>query len=331
MMSGTILAPRVSVVMPVFNGGSFLVAAVESVLRQRFHDFELIAINDGSTDQSAFLLSGLARSDGRIRLLSQANAGIVATLNRALELARGEYIARMDADDVALPSRFTQQVAFLDSHPDVAVVGSAITLIDEEGKMIRDVDYPLAPAEVAKFLIQVGCALAHPAVMMRRSDVAGAGGYRSAYRHAEDYDLWLRISETRALANLPDRLLLYRQHPSKASARYAAEQMLATHMARLCAKARRSGQSDPLEGRSSLSLDDLDRFNLGVGERESIMRDVMGVAPSLASDPPGAMSHISLKTRARLAAVWGLRRVLPAAWFERLRNFARARRWTPLD
>src|ERR1700722_2036753 len=128
MMSGTIRAPRLSVLMPVFNGGRFLAAAVESILKQSLRDFELIAIDDGSTDQSASLLSQLAGSDDRIRVIRQANAGIVTALNRALELARGEYIARMDADDAALPSRLARQAAFLDGHPDVAVVGSAITL-----------------------------------------------------------------------------------------------------------------------------------------------------------------------------------------------------------
>ena len=161
-MSRTTLLPRISVVMPVFNGGSYLAAAVESILKQSFNDFELIVIDDGSTDKTACVLAGFARSDGRIRVIGQANTGVVASLNRALDLARGEYVARMDADDVSLPSRFELQVAFLDTHPEVAVVGSAITLIDEEGSAIRDVDYPLAPMEVFEFLIQVGCALAIP-------------------------------------------------------------------------------------------------------------------------------------------------------------------------
>jgi hypothetical protein len=282
-------APRVSVVMPVFNGGCYLAAAVESILRQSFNDFELIVIDDGSTDQSASLLSGFARSDGRIRVIGQANAGIVATLNRALDLARGEYVARMDADDVALPSRFDLQVAFLDAHPDVAVVGSAITLIDEEGNAIRDVDYPLAPTEVSEFLLHVGCALAHPAVMMRRADIVAAGGYRAAYRHAEDYDLWLRISETRALANLPDRLLLYRQHPLKSSARFVAEQILTTKVAQLAAQARRAGKGDPTQGLTRIVLSDLDRFALAPYEKAAAALDVAdatltsGVAASTAA------------------------------------------------
>lgn len=281
--------PRISVVMPVFNGGCYLAAAVASILKQSFSDFELIVIDDGSTDQSASLLSGFARSDGRIRVIGQANAGIVASLNRALDLARGEYVARMDADDVALPSRFGLQVAFLDIHPDVAVVGSAISLIDEEGNAIRDVDYPLTPMAVSEFLIQIGCALAHPAVMMRRADVVAVGGYRGAYRHAEDYDLWLRISETRALANLPDRLLLYRQHPLKASARFAAEQILTTKVAQLAAQARRAGKGDPTQGLTRIALSDLDRFGLKPSEKAAVVLDVAdatlttGVAASTAA------------------------------------------------
>jgi hypothetical protein len=266
--------PRISVVMPVLNGGSYLAAAVESILKQSFSDFELIVIDDGSTDQSASLLSSFARSDGRIRLIGQVNAGIVASLNRAIDLARGEFVARMDADDVSLPSRFELQLAFLETHPEVAVVGSAITLIDEEGNAIRDVDYPLAPREVSEFLIQVGCALAHPAVMMRRADVGAVGGYRGAYRHAEDYDLWLRISETRALANLPDRLLLYRQHPLKASARFATEQVLATKVAQLAAQARRAGKGDPTQNLTRLGLLDLNRFALEPSEKARAALDI---------------------------------------------------------
>jgi hypothetical protein len=229
----------------------------------------------------------------------------------------------MDSDDISLSNRFARQVAYLRAHPDIAVVGSSITLIDAAGAVVREIDYPLAPAEVDRFLIATGCALAHPTVTARRDAMLAVGGYRDLFQHGEDYDLWLRMAERYSLANLPDRLLRYRHHDTKGSLRHAAAQRLATHVARLCAKARRSGQSDPLEGRLILSLDDLDRFDLGVGEREAITRDVMG-APSSASESPGATSHTSLRTRTRLAAVRGLRRVLPAAWFVRLRSFARA-------
>lgn len=308
MTSRTTPVPRVSVLMPVFNGGRFLAAAVESIREQTFRDFELIAIDDGSTDQSACLLAQLAASDDRIRVIRQTNAGIVTTLNRALALAHGEYIARMDADDVALPSRLARQTVFLDDHPDVAVVGSAITLIDEEGSTIRDVDYPLFCADVSRFLIHVGNALAHPAIMMRRADIAALGGYRAAYRHAEDYDLWLQLSETRDLANLPDRLLLYRQHPAKASARHAAEQMLATKVAQLAAQARRAGMVDPTQGLTRLTLSDLDRFALKPAEKAAAALDIVEAAMASGA---GASTPIFLEQAYRLLRQPEIRAEIP--------------------
>jgi glycosyltransferase involved in cell wall biosynthesis len=318
--AGTV--PAVSVVLPVYNGEPFLVEALDSILGQTFGDFELIAVCDpSSSDNSRSLLDDAARRDSRVHVLQGPIRNLAAALNLGLSRARGEFIARMDADDVSLSNRFARQVEYLREHPDIAVVGATITMIDAGGSVIREIDYPLTPVEVDRFLIEIGCALAHPATMGRRAALLSVGGYRELFQHAEDYDLWLRMAECYSLANLPDRLLRYRHHDDKVSLRYASAQWLATHLARLCAKARRSGQSDPLEGRSSLSLDDLDRFDLGVDEREAIVRIVMGAA---AINPSVPMGDMSLQARMRLAVVAGLRRVLPAAWFERLRNFARA-------
>ncbi len=282
------------------------------------------------------------------RVVDGTSRGLVDALNLGLSRARGEFIARMDSDDVSLPHRFARQVEYLRAHPDIAVVGSTITLIDATGAMVRDIDYPLAPADIDRFLVETGCALAHPTVMARRQALLALGGYRTLFQHGEDYDLWLRVAERYSLANLPDRLLRYRHHATKGSLRHATAQRLATHVAKLCAKARRSGQGDPFEGQSSLSLDDLDRFDLAAGEREAIVRDVIGagptadspaatapaettdpaaaLAPPRANDPPAETPRISLKARARHAAFLGLQRVLPAAWFARVRNLARARR-----
>jgi glycosyltransferase involved in cell wall biosynthesis len=305
--------PTVSVVLPVHNGEPYLAEAIESILGQTFGDFELIAVDDASTDNSRRRLDDAAARDSRINVVDGQDCGLVGALNLGLSLARGEFIARMDADDISQPSRFARQVSYLRDNPDIAVVGSAITLIDASGAVVREVSYPLAPADVERFLMEVGSALAHPAVMARRKAMLSVGGYRKLFQHSEDYDLWLRMVERYRLANLPDRLLRYRQHGRKASLRHALAQRLATHMARLCAEVRRSGQPDPLEGRSSLTLDDLDRFGLGAEKREAIARAVVGPTPPLA---------ISL----RVAAVHGLRQVLPAAWFEWLRNVARRRR-----
>jgi glycosyltransferase involved in cell wall biosynthesis len=279
----TIAQPaRVSVLLPIYNGAPFLAEAIASILAQSFRDFEVIAINDGSLDASGEILDRKAQADDRVTALHQANAGVIATLNRGLALARGEFIARMDADDVAHPERFARQVAFLDIHPDVAAVGCSVTLIDEGGKRIRDVDYPGTPEAVAAFL-EIGSALAHPAVMMRREIVRELGGYRAAYRHAEDYDLWLRLAERHRLANLPERLLLYRQHAAKLSFSFPIEQALATTIALLAARCRRAGKPDPTEGLKALAPQDLDRFNLAPRERAGIL---LGLAEAvLASDP----------------------------------------------
>jgi hypothetical protein len=311
-----VAVPAVSVVLPVYNSEPYLAEALDSILRQTFDDFELIAVYDASTDNSRTRLEDAARRDSRVRVVDGPGRGLVDALNLGLERARGEFIARMDADDVSQSTRFARQVEYLRANPQIAVVGSAITLIDAAGRVMREIDYPLTPAEVDRFLIETGSALAHPAVMARRDAMLSVGGYRSLFQHAEDYDLWLRLAERHSLANLPERLLRYRHHDTKGSLRHAAAQQLATHVARLCAEARRSGRPDPLEARSALSLDDLDRFDLAACQRETIMRDVMAAEA-------GAATRGSLPTRTRLAVVAGLRHILPAVWFERLRNLAR--------
>jgi len=297
-------APRVSVVLPVYDGEPFLVEAVHSILAQSLRDFELIAIDDGSRDGSGEILGRLARNDGRLTALHQDNAGMVASLNRAIALARGEFIARMDQDDVAHPERFARQVAFLDTHPDIVVVGCAVTLIDECGKHIREVDYPCTPEAVAEFL-QIGAPLAHPTVMMRRAAVLSVGGYRQAYRFAEDYDLWLRMAERYRLANLPDRLLLYRQHASKQSSTYAVEQRFATRMALAAARCRRAGKPDPTDGLTTFTWQDMDRFGLSPREQATLLLEsaeaLLATDPAMAK-PNAARQAVELVALADVAA-----------------------------
>ena len=288
--------PRVSVVLPVYNGGPFLADAIDSVLGQTFRDIEVIAIDDGSVDGSGEILDRLALTDRRVIALHQPNAGIIAALNRGLVRARGEFIARMDADDVAHPERFARQVAFLDAHPDIAVVGCAVTVIDQRGKRIRDVEYPRTPEAVAEFLA-IGAPLAHPAVMMRRDAVLAVGGYREAYRHAEDYDLWLRMAERYRMANLPDRLLRYRQHAAKHSFTYAVEQRFATCVALLAARCRRGGKPDPTDGLTALGPRDIERFDLSPRERATIPLDLaeaLLAADSAMAKPNAARQALEL-------------------------------------
>ena len=308
---GAARAPRVSVVLPVYNGGAFLAQALDSVLAQTLRDFELIAIDDGSTDASGGILDRTAQADNRVTVVRQTNAGIIAALNRGIALARGEFIARMDADDVCHPERLARQVAFLDARPEIAVVGCAVTLIDEAGKRIREVEYPETPEAVAAFL-DTGAPLAHPTVMMRRAAVLAVAGYRDAYKHAEDYDLWLRMAERYRMANLPERLLLYRQHASKHSFAYAVEQRFATRVALAAARCRRAGKPDPTDGLPALTPQDIDRFDLTPRERATLPLDLaealLAADPAMAK-PKAAEQAVELIELADVAAADGARLV----------------------
>jgi glycosyltransferase involved in cell wall biosynthesis len=199
--------------MPVYNSQRYLRAAVESVLAQTFGDFELLCVDDGSTDESLAILRGYESKDDRVRIISRANTGIVGALNDGLAAARGEFIARMDADDLSLPERFEKQVAFLRSHPDHVLVGSQVLLIDPDGAALcpkRDTEYTHDRIDWAH--LHHRWPVVHPSVTMRRAAVSAVGGYRNKYQWLEDLDLFLRLAEVGKLASLPDVLLHYRLH-----------------------------------------------------------------------------------------------------------------------
>ena len=201
--------PKVSVVMPVYNGEEYLAQAIDSILTQTFADFEFLIIDDCSTDGTASILAEYARRDSRIKILRQAqNLGVAGALNVGCRQAQGEYIARMDADDVSLPMRFEKQVRFLDAHPEIAVVGTAITVIDADDTEIEEIHYPTNPRVIGWMLIFEDC-LVHPTVLMRRSIAQQFGFYATALP-AQDYALWGRISFEHLLANIPQVLLNYR-------------------------------------------------------------------------------------------------------------------------
>jgi glycosyltransferase involved in cell wall biosynthesis len=209
-MTGT--APTISVVMPVYNSQGYLAAAVESILAQTFSEFELVAVDDGSTDGSLATLERLASGDTRIRIISRPNTGIVGALNDGLTAARGELVARMDADDVAMPDRFERQLHHLSAHPDCVAVGSAVLRIDPDGDPICIQPWALAHEEIDRLLLAGGGGLAHPTAMIRTAAIRQVGGYRREYEWVEDKDLWLRLAEIGRLANLPEPLLKYRLH-----------------------------------------------------------------------------------------------------------------------
>lgn len=217
-------SPRVSVVMAVYNGERFLAEAVDSILNQTFRDFEFIIIDDGSTDSTPAMLAEYAARDPRIRILSQENRGLIASLNRGCREARGELIARMDADDISLPSRFEKQVAYLDAHPEVGVVSCWMGRIDEEGGDLgMGWEVPTRPGEIGWGLLFGSCVV-HAAAMIRRGLMNEADGYRPEALHVEDYDLWLRLVRKMDIASLPEVLFLRRVWKESVCSREASFQ-----------------------------------------------------------------------------------------------------------
>ena len=242
-------SPAISVVLPVYNAEVYVREAVESILAQSFTDFELIVINDGSTDGSGAILRDLAAQDTRIVLVERPNGGLVSALNEGIKIACAELIARMDADDVAMPERFALQHARMVQEPELAVLGSFFNIIDRNSKFVRLYDdLPLTPVQTARSVVG-RFLVAHPAVMMRRDAVLKVGGYRKAFSHAEDFDLWLRmIGLGYAIANLPQPLLNYREHDAKVSVVYRQAQRRSVALACLAHRVRKAGLPDPFEG-----------------------------------------------------------------------------------
>lgn len=227
---------EISVVMSVYNGENFLSEAVESILNQTFENFEFIIISDGSTDKSSEILNSYAQQDSRIILVEQRNMGLVVSLNKGLEQARAPLIARMDADDVSLPHRLQTQKNYMDENLNIGVLGSAIIPINEQGIQGKALSYPPVGEKLDHYIYHYGSPLAHPSVMMRRDLVIEQGSYRQEFKHAEDYDLWLRLHKVSNIDNLAEPLLQYRQHSEKISIYHAEEQAVASVMARYISK-----------------------------------------------------------------------------------------------
>lgn len=202
--------PEITVLLCVYNGAAHLREAIESVLLQSFTDFELLIIDDGSTDTTPDIVKSMC--DRRIRSIRHnTNRGLITRLNEGLAEAAGRYIARMDADDLCHRERLDRQFQFLEEHPEVGVVGSAVRIIDANGRGRIVYQYPEAH-EVIDWVMPFVCPLVHPSIMMRRDLVRSVGGYSAGAMHAEDYDLWERLLPRTQLANLPEPLLDLRKH-----------------------------------------------------------------------------------------------------------------------
>jgi glycosyltransferase involved in cell wall biosynthesis len=207
--------PAVSVLMAVNDGAPWVGESVQSVLAQTAGDLELIVIDDGSTDATPQILARL--DDPRLRVERQAAAGLTRALNRALSLARAPLLARLDADDVALPERLARQRAFLDAHPEVGLLGTGAREVDPDGREMAVVRPPTEDPAIRRALIRRN-PFVHSTVMMRQSVLARAGGYDETLAVAQDYDLWMRMSRLTRLANLAAPLVVRRLLPGRVSA-----------------------------------------------------------------------------------------------------------------
>ena len=216
--------PTVSVVLPVYNGERWLRESVQSLTEQSFRDFELIAVDDGSTDASPRLLAELASADPRVKVhTNPANLGLIQSLNRGFAVARGRYVARLDADDVALPTRLERQVARLEAEPRLGVIGSAYYRLDEQGR--RRLRSPPLSDTAIRWHLLFGNAWCHSTIMLRASLLARDVGPYGDYRHAEDYELWVRLLRSSRGETLPEPLVLYREHGGSVSREHRAAQV----------------------------------------------------------------------------------------------------------
>lgn len=216
-------SPRVSVILPIHNAADYVVEAVESVLKQTFTNLELIALDDGSEDASLALLEPIAHRDSRLRLLPRPWRGLVATPNEGMELARGEFIARMDADDICYPQRLERQVALLERAPAIGLCGTGTRTF---GNQTASYPHRLVNHEELDAWTPMGVPVAQPTVLFRRTLVDAGLRYRDSFTYAEDFDLWERMLRHTRAVNIPEPLLHYRHHENNISDRKAAQVLL---------------------------------------------------------------------------------------------------------
>lgn len=256
--------------MVVCNVERFLAEAIESILGQTFREFEFIIVDFGSTDRSREIISSYAAKDSRIKLHEIPHCGLTEARNASCYLAQGQYIAIMDADDVSLPDRLRWQVEFMEKHPRVGVVCGGVELIDVAG------------TSLTSSVLSTGVSLNRPtdngglqsalltycpfweAVLMRREAFVQVGGYRPVFMQAEDYDLWMRVSEHFELANLEQVVFKYRIHSHQVSVRKREQQTFCSLAVRVSADARRNGRPDPLNSVEEITPELL--ATLGISE-----------------------------------------------------------------
>lgn len=206
--------PLVSVIIPAYNCEDYIHDAVKSIMDQTYRNLEIIVVDDASTDKTGGIVKRLQSEDARIKIITnQVNLKLVGGLNKAIEASKGEYIARMDADDYKHPDAIEKQVNYLLDNPDTVVVGGAINVCDEHMNVLNHRSYPATDSEIRNRMFRYN-PFAHPAVMINRA-LIGDERYELAW--AEDYDMWFRLGKKGKLANIPSTVLNLRTHSSSVS------------------------------------------------------------------------------------------------------------------
>jgi len=237
--------PEISVIMSVYNTPpAFLEASISSILSQSFEDFEFIVVDDASSDDDVKrVLDVYAVKDARLKVLrNRENLGLTRSLNRALQIARGRYVARQDSDDVSLPDRLEKQVLFMRHRPDIVLLGTRGYIIDEDDRIIGRWEPALVPSLIRKKLLR-GNQFLHTSVMFRRKTVLELGGYDESFRYSQDYDLWIRLLRRHNAANLPDYLVKHRIN--RESVAFKRERQQEMNLLRIWIKNVRRGNMPP--------------------------------------------------------------------------------------
>jgi glycosyltransferase involved in cell wall biosynthesis len=264
-MKITTVAPQVSVLMSCYNAERWVVESIESVLNQTFREFELLLIDDGSKDGTWEIIERYRALDSRVVGVKKKNTGLADSLNKGIALAKGKWIARLDADDLCEPSRLAQQVEFVSHNPDVVLLGSAFVEIDENGRPCQTHVYPFDNVKLVSDLERSRRFFPHSSAMYRTDLVRDIGGYNGRIHRAEDVRLWLELAVRGRIACLPAPLLRIRKHPNQISNdANGLRQFYDGRAARVCHFLRKMGYDDPSLG----STDEEWRAFLGWVERK---------------------------------------------------------------
>jgi glycosyltransferase involved in cell wall biosynthesis len=245
--ASSIPAPLVSVLMSCYNASYWLEESIQSVLNQSYNKFEFIIVDDGSKDDTLAIIQRHAANDDRIVVISKANTGLADSLNVGITQARGEWIARQDADDISEPTRLERQVQFAIAHPRLVFIGTGLTEIDGSGRKLSVHRYPSGHSQLVSYLETAKKFPPHSSAFYRAGVVRSIGGYRPRIRRSQDTDLWLRLSEVGELASIEEPLVKIRRHADQISyGESGRRQQIDSRVAMTSYWLRKKGECDPV-------------------------------------------------------------------------------------